>query len=429
MNIYLKEANRIISLIKKEFVLNDGSLCLKKNYLTNLKLNKKMWLDLGDWLPFFFYFKENDFISSQMNLLDPFLKNNLLISEFNTFKIKNLCKSYEYSDFLLGLLDYYLEDKSDKNLKNLISHANKSIDIFNFDKKINSFYNPKFRLRIPVVDSRDGMFIEIFIEIFKITRDKKYLEISKNIFNQLINSPFYKKYHLLPTFSTSNKFIPYLLRSEKFKSAEICKANSNSLYGFLSLYMETNDESIKEEIDKIINKIKSISIGGGIIKTFYPNKKLNSSFLTASFSILDFLCDLYFITGIKEYLNFAVKIADYWLELQSKKTNLFPLHNNSRIDFFDSETDMSVALTKLYELTEEDRYKDSAEKCLEAIINFHGKYNYVSSIDIEDEKIINPDQKTKFLALFLKLLILKMEYLKGERIYTNSRLFNLLKDR
>jgi rhamnogalacturonyl hydrolase YesR len=430
MNRYLQEANRIITLIKKEFILDDGSLCLKKNYLTNVKLNKKMWLDLGDWLPFFFYFKEDDFIINQMNLLDLFLKNNLLVSEFETLKIRNLYKSYEYSDFLLGLLDHYLENKSDKNLKNLLFHVDKSIEIFNFDKKINSFYNSKFKFKIPIVDSRDGMFIEIFIEIFRITKNKKYLEVSKNIFNELISSSFYKKYNLLPTFFISNKLVSYLLRSKKFKIAEICKANTNSLYGFLNLYIETGDENIKKEIDKIINKIKNISInGGGVIKTFYPNNKKSNSFLTSSFSILDFLCDFYFITGTKKYLNFAKKIADYWLDLQSKKINLFPLYDNSKIDFLDSETDMSVALIKLYELTNENRYKDSAERCLEAIINFHGKYNYVSSINVENGKMVNPTQKTKFLALFLKLLILKIEYLKGEKIYSNVRLFNLLKDR
>ena len=76
MSEYQKEAIRIIELIKNEFVLSDGSLCLAKNYITGQKFNKKIWLDLGDWLPFFLYFKEYKFVNSQVDLLSDYLEDN-----------------------------------------------------------------------------------------------------------------------------------------------------------------------------------------------------------------------------------------------------------------------------------------------------------------------------------------------------------------
>ena len=47
----LGEARRIINLLKKEFLLVDGSLCLEKT--GNIKRPFHVFHDLGDFIPFF----------------------------------------------------------------------------------------------------------------------------------------------------------------------------------------------------------------------------------------------------------------------------------------------------------------------------------------------------------------------------------------
>ena len=423
MDNYQQEATRIIELLKQDFLLPDGSLCLKKVGEENLYHN---FADLGDVIPFLLYFNEVKFVDNQIKIFENYLKDGVLISEFPTWKIKGLVKSYEYSDLILGLTDYYNFKKDDNSKRILLSNTDKAINIFKLDKKINSFYWPKFGFSLPVIDSRDGMMVELFVDLYNIFGEEKYLLIAKNIYKRLISLDFYNKYNLLPTFSF-NIFFNHIL---KLNQAVICKNNTNALFAFLSLWKVTGDRKIFENMELMIAAIKNKATSGkgGIIRIYQPGQNISQSFLTASFSILDFLCDFYHQFGQEKDLQFARDIADYWLDLQAE-SGLFPLYNDRSFDFIDSQTDMSIALWKLFELTGDSRYQASADKCLDGIYQFHGKKDYVSSVDIFSGELVNKIKKTKFLALFLKLLILKMELSKGNKIYQDKKLFNLLKDR
>ncbi len=416
------EAKRIIALLKSEFVFPDGSFFLEKE--GNKIFPYRIYPDLGDFLPFFLYFDEDEFVESQVFLYQKSLKNGLLVSEFDTFGISGLVKSYEYTDLMLGLADLYDLRPSDIHKKLLMDTAEKAIKVFSLDKKLSSYYYPRFRLHLPLLDTRDGTLVELFLDLHRLIGDEKYLEIAKNIFNNLINLDFYKIHLLLPSFSA-----PVLKIGKKFNSANICKNTTNSLFGFLALAKAGHRTAFKE-ITKIVSKLKDVSedIGGGIPFNFDPVNRGSKANLTASFPVIDFLCDLYEEDKNPSHLDFAKKVADFWIDKRGK-TGLFPSSPDSIETFFDSETDMCVALYKLWEQTGDLKYQNVADRCFAAILECHGKNDYPLIVDINTGEIVNGTQRTKFLALFLKLIILKIEYEKGEKIYSNKNLYGLLRDR
>jgi len=63
------------------------------------------------------------------------------------------------------------------------------------------------------------------------------------------------------------------------------------------------------------------------------------------------------------------------------------------------------------------------------LVKFHGKFDYALSVDIDTGELLSDAQRTKFLTLFLKLLILKEKLLAGETIYESQFLFDILRDR
>lgn len=426
---YFQEAGRIIALLKKDFLLSNGAFCLERS--NGKVFAHHIFPDLGDFSPFFLYFGEEEFIGGQIAIFKKILKNNVLISEFPSFGIKNLAKSYEYTDLLFGLIDYHLFKKDKESRDLLFDSVNTAIGIFGFDKNPHSFYFPKLRLSLPVFDTRDATFVEIFSELYGLTSDKKYLDISYNIYNKLVNGGYFKKYGLFPTWDANFLVRSFFdLISGKFNSAQIHKNTSNGLFGLLALYKTTGDINVLNTIFRIIGSLKDKATleRGGIIEVYRFGAAAKQASLSSSFSVLDFLCDFYSCVKRKDVLDHAEDIAGYWISRQGK-TGLFSDLSGGESSFFDAETDMCAALYKLSELTGNKGYYEAADKCFSGILEFHGKRDYVLGVDINSGKVTNDTQRTKFIALFLKLLILKIETIGGKSIYGNSKLLDLIKDR
>jgi predicted deacylase len=181
---------------------------------------------------------------------------------------------------------------------------------------------------------------------------------------------------------------------------------------------------------KLIRGLRTHAIDGGVLERFTPLSNGARVSLTASFSILDGLCDCaHFIPELSDdCLSVARGIADFWL-LHQGATGLFPLYPGESESFIDSETDMSIALHKLTEVTGEPRYAAAAERCIDGLIRFHGSADYCLSVNVETGEVLNAGQRTKFVCLFLKVLILRIETSAGGTIFGNATLYELLKDR
>ncbi|MGB3921680.1 MAG: hypothetical protein WBL19_00140 [Minisyncoccia bacterium] len=411
------EGRRIIELLEHDFVLPSGALTWEKVLGENSEAN--LFPDLGDVVAFVEYFDGHRLIEKQIEVYKKSLKNGILVSQFPTLGIMGFAKSYEYSDLLLGLIDNFSINPTETNKKLCVENLEKAIEIFRFDKNISSFYYSTLGWRLPLIDTRDSMFIEIFLDAEKVFDSPRYGEIAENIYEKITSSYFFKRNDLLAAHmpNISGRVV-------------VCKNNTNTLFAWLALYLKTRREDILSSTKRLLSSLESrvLTKNGGVVMNLYDGKLDASANLAASFMLLDFSCDMFKFTGEARALSIAKRIADFWLKHQAS-TGLFPLKPSSKGSFLDSETDMSVALFKLFELTGDGRYKSAAEKCFLGIWQYHRRDNYPLSVDIESGQTIKNVQRTKFLALFLKLLILLISYDEGKTIYGDKDLWNLLRDR
>lgn len=411
------EGRRIVELLERDFVLPSGALTWEKVLGENSKAN--LFPDLGDIVVFVENFGGRRLVEKQIEAYKKSLRNGILVSQFPTLGIRGFAKSYEYSDLLLGLVDNFTINPTEENKTLCVKNLEKAIEIFRFDKNISSFYYSTLGWHVPLVDTRDSMFIEIFLDAEKVFENPRYGEIAKNIYEKIKSSYFFKKNNFLSTHTPniSGKVV-------------VCKNNTNTLFAWLALYLETKDEEVLSSIKRLLSSLerRALTEGGGVVMNLYDEKSDARANLTVSSALLDFSCDMFKFTGEAQALSIAKRIAEFWLKHQAS-TGLFPLKPSSKGSFLDSETDMSVALFKLFELTGSERYKSAADKCFQGIWQYHRKDNYPLSVDIESGKTIKNVQRTKFLALFLKLLILQISYADGRTIYGDKNLWNLLRDR
>jgi uncharacterized protein YyaL (SSP411 family) len=431
---YEQEARRIIEMVKKEFVMSDGALFLERDARGNAFLHN-IFSDLGDVAPFFLYFGETEFIETQARLYKKSLKEGFLVSEFPSLKVSGLVKSYEYTDLLLGLLSLSEAIPTEEYSHLLADTAEASKKAFAFTTHMRSFYHPRLHVGLPIIDTRDATLIECFTSLYRSTNDEKYLSYAKDIFRHLIQTPFYVQHALFADYEPTNAFARILLRNNpKVRQATLCKNTTNALFAFLDLYRITKEEKVLDELHRMSRAVimHAMREDGSMIEKYIPGIQKTSAYLTGSFPILDFLCDLSAeITEEREWaLMHARKIADYWITQQGD-TGLFPSRGavGNKEDFFDSETDVTVAFYKLAEITGEHKYYDAAERCLSGILTYHAPEGYVLGVDVATGAITDKTRRTKFLCLFLKVLILKMEQEKGKTIYGDAKLFELLKDR
>ncbi|HXK40855.1 MAG TPA: hypothetical protein VJ046_02020 [Candidatus Paceibacterota bacterium] len=376
------EVKKIISIIKT-LTLPNGALALERSR-GNLK-PFNIFSDLGDFLPFLLYFGEEEFIEKQIELLKEELgPDKILISQFPTMGMSGLAKTYEYTDLLLGLTDWHLFKKDDDSRELLLDVADKAIDMFCLDGTPRSFYR---YFKIPVTDTRDGTLIECFVDIARATGENKYADIANNIYRRLFNNTHYEKYGLLPAFFTY-KPLTFFLGGE-FKKTAVFKNNTNTIFALQALYRFNGDNEIKERIFKMISKL------------YFSDYKES---LTPSFGVLDLLCDNHMLFKRDQDLSFAKEIASYWLKFQGK-TGLLPLYPSGKESFIDSETDMSIALKKLYEITSDNKYKTASDLIFDGFVKHHGKFDYPLSVNVDTGELVNDTQRTKFLALALKLFL------------------------
>jgi hypothetical protein len=426
---YIAEARRVIALVKKSFTFPDGTLFLER---TGSKVfAHHIFPDLGDVLPFFLYFGEDEFVAHQVSLYEAQLKDGFLVSDFPSLGIRGLVKSYEYTDLLLGLAAYAGTAPEGKRILTEAVRAGERA--FSWATRPRSLYHLQTGIQLPVIDTRDATLIECFTTLYRQTNDDRFLDYGMRVFEALTATPFYRTHGLFADYEPTNAVSRMLLANNpKTRSATLCKNTTNALFAFLDLYRLTKDETVRVELLRTAHAVAQLAQGknGGVIERFQQGSASQEVRLTPSFAYLDFLCDL--AATMPEESEWALlqarDVADAWLSVQGE-TGLFPLAWGGIESFIDSETDMVVALTKLAERTGETKYRDAAVRCRDGLMHYHGGHDYPLGVDIHSGDVINPTQRTKFLCLFLKLLILEIELLAGSSIYGDDELFELLKDR
>ncbi len=423
------EADRIIQLLRTDYLLPSGALSLQR--VGQSLDNRTSLSDLGDIVPFLLYFAAEDLALGQIEAARLLAPQGLLLSETPTKGVRGFYKSYEYSDYILGLLAYYDYSRQPADRQQVIEALDQAIRLFRFDLRWSSYNFRRWPWQLPIRDYRDGMFVELLAQASVVLEQPSYLQLAQAFSDQLVDDSQWKQWGVWPSFSFGGR--AYHLWSQLFprlRRFELVKANSNTIFGLLQLYRQAPEQALRKAIETSLNAVIEhfTTAEGKVWSQFEPGIGASKETVTAAFTLIELLCDASVVLRQPSYVGVARRIADYWLAQQSS-LGLFPLTPGHNKSFVDSNTDMMVALYKIAELSLEPRYREAADRCLEGMVATFGTHNYPLHLDATTGEVINNVIKSKFLALFLKAIILKLEFDAGHTIYQTSALFELLKDR
>lgn len=380
--------------------------------------------DLGDYLPFLPLFGGDAFVAPHLAAVARALPDGLLPPQERRAGIP-VRTSYEYTDLLQGL--FWAADRDPVALPLARLVAERAIRLFHLGAGTCSVVPTALPWGLPALDTRDGMFLELFAGRDAIPGAARAVN---GLRDELITIPAFCTHGLFPTFAPRGaaRLLPRLRRAAG--TYLFMKHNSNAAYGLLAL-AQHGDGAARQALDRWTDAFLKRGVGddGAVVHRarFTPNGFVDrEEFATSTHTAIDLLCDLAHAFGRDDCLAAARRIADRALAGRGR-TGLFPLRRSAPDDDLDVQTDMIVALTKLHELSGDAVYGDAARVALDAVLAYHRRQDaLVLSVDVETGAVRDGAQKTKFIALFLKALHLA---LSEKRIYADPALHALIADR
>ncbi|HEC35043.1 MAG TPA: hypothetical protein ENI39_00740 [Anaerolineae bacterium] len=421
----------------KEYYLNtEGVFVGAIDCLSGRKLDvQPIHEDLGDVVPFCLYYGETELARRQVNAALEAIRD----WRFSNPRRPQWWKldAYDWSDLLWGLIDW-AESNSDrgiwKEIELLFERWNKTFVLPN-GRAVGIAVKFPIPFPLPIAMLRSvGMYPELLVRWYRITRQEKYLRWAREIADQWLSDPFYQEFGLFPIASIGNvttlKLICPLLVScqkDRLYKVRVFKDNTNFVASLFALYEETRDRQIATEIARWLQQVSSrlVDDDGGVHMEWVPGGELGRV-ESSSFQIIDLMCDIHRLLDSSDALALASRVADFWLSQQGA-TGLFPYYAGETATSSDTQTDMSVALLKLAELSEEEKYYEAALKGLQGIAKFHYyPFGMANSVDINSGKVLDTVSKTKFYALSLKGWIALENY---GRLFQEATFHDLLADR
>ena len=397
----------------------------------------RLFNDLGDYLPFMAYLGEKKFCDRHLQDVKNILtKDHLLPPDFKYFGLP-CTRSYEHTDLLLGLIDAYTFFPSE-DLKALLSTVSQGvIQAFHPDgKNPSSWYFPTIKYHLPILDYKDGMFIEIWTLLAEAIDEPRYLKKAEDLASKLIKAVPKPFAPLVPDVVGMNP-IGHLVTHTYLNKHRLhytpMKYLSNTAYAILEIYKATRKDIYLNLLKEIKTALQTYALDENHrIVEFDRNgtKAIQSktAHLVQNFPIMDWAADCFYFTKDESFLTFAKQIADAWLPLQEAQTGLIPFSTKSQETDLDTLTDTSMAFMKIGELSGDQKYSEAGKRIINGILTYHRKpelKGYVLMVNAKTGEVTCNDLKIKFICLFLKAIIVLDEQ---KPIYGTS-LYELTKDR
>lgn len=332
-----------------------------------------------------------------------------------------------------------------------------------------SIYYPKMKFYLPITFSQGGGTLEALWNVsFDIEEDEPELskEIRRKVHRSLEfwqNSRYFLNYglfpckegkilkfgHLLSHQSTDGAYahanncgiytpaskavldnfkliyrISHSLRTSLF--AKIMKDNSNLAYAFLTVG-SSYTERYSNTINKWISRMNQIELQGLTPMYWHPYYGPSKPELKVSHTHLSFLINYYWLIEKDEQkIDLAVRITRLVLKKFRMRNGLLAERSDEAATYFDSQTDMCVALCKLSEITGDPKWHQEAIDLTIKARKYHdSKEGYVLSVDDKGD-IVNPTVSPRFNFLHAKSQI-ALENVGNIR--TNKNVFDSLEDR
>lgn len=409
-----KRARDIVTLMRDSLTSSTGLLSQGKY---KGQLSPELIIDdFGDIAPFIALYGGEDICKVNLDYIEAH-KHNL-----------GFDRAFAYTDLILGLLWYSKVGQHAAQSRELAVHLSNQVVEQWYSKDGAKIYSMKLHgVTIPVTNGIDSTFIEVWTEMYREFSDQKYLELAIKTYEYYASIHSSHKTNLIPLHHKADiRALPIqLLRPMLFTEVHIMKDNSNYLFSLLDLIRTGYDKQhVITNFDQVF-----FTIAGRVTNNTLTNvlSSQGKSDLLSSFALIDIACDAYNTIGKNTYLDVARELADSWLALPANKTGLLPKQYQGARSYFDSETDMAVALIKLYECTGEQKYINKANDLVKGVNEYHWfDEGYALEVDIQTGDRINECIKTKFVALHIKILHI---LLSEKKIYKDEQLFMLAKDR
>lgn len=385
---------------------------------------RPIYEDFGDVAPFLIACGAGDIADREFSALKSELDSSFLY--INPRRSRPwMIKTYDWTDLLLGLLDYDkcqpgsgAKELADSLLSIWWGTFGKEDYISGRAIRVNS----KKAIAIPMSSLHDiGMFPELLVQRSNVqneTQSMDFLSIATKIVDSIVDDEFTKKYGIFPNYLNLcdrlspgvSKWFDCLFRSKKHATAttaNLFKENTNALASVLAVWEMTGEpkylKALNHWLDGCLKHMQTPS--KMIAMGWNPKKGVIHPPTDHNFQFVDLMCDIYHQTGQERFIESAEAVANTWLQARGS-SGFFPHHIEGRyseLAMSDSQTDFSVALLKLSALTNNTSYSTAAEEVLQSI----SEYMYTGAgmanwVDVHSGKALDGVCKTKFLVLSLK---------------------------
>ena len=403
--------------------------------------------ELGDYVPFIAASGDAAYVRNQVQLLQKQLESRPSLFDAPQARVHAGVRlslpfnirpahtdSLDYTEILYGLLelhqlwqDYSLIELADRVLQQVSA-------LFARNGFIATWCLLRPRWALPVCESMNGMYIEIFADFFRATRDRQYLESARELADHWVSLPNFREKGFFPSVHLLSKSMTWIPRFRRIAArAELVKYNSCMASGLMALFREDPGGPWADHLRHWASGIvQHFQFQPGVFYHLSDDTPLLPQFperpvLSTNFAIIEIFADLFHALGDQQYFELALAGADFWLEQQSARTGLFPDAVGGDTSYLDGNTDLIMALMRMFELTGEDKYMHSSLRALKGILKYHrAPCGYMRDVGLETGKPLCPNVETRFVSLLLKPLLL---FQRGWRIYGQENMSDILRDR
>lgn len=449
-----QKAEELINLIKTRFVTADGLLA--RNYPVT---NRTLFTDFDDIAPFFIFFKETEFLLSQVKIIQE--KNESL---FSLCHVDGVLVTRTIDEWFGGLYALWKEtgDQITYNLltesvefvlKHLMKDGFLSAALYSKNGKAVPFYESWSAGLLETFCEMREQFPAAFEEAQKTLRawvQNEYFEthslfpyrvysspIKKTIQEKILSRSFpIRRNSRPPSIVTGcrTRLVRNILTQVRFHTinglySQLMKSNSTCAFALLEFYKATGDKFWLEGLLRwITSATENFCDHGKVYMEFVPKSTLRrDAGITPAFILTDVLCDtIYFAENcISEYkdkfISTIKEILDYgW---QSRLENgLVPRYDGGDFAHIDNQVDFAVSLRRYAQLAGEESYKaksiELTKRALELHYSPNGYFTYSGSVA---KNVIDPKYNALLLKGFANLITI------DELLYPDY--YSLFKDR
>jgi hypothetical protein len=391
--------------------------------------------DLADYLPQLYLAGGGDYVRGQIDLaVEVFKREQVILTPRERrgfFSLWRRANPFYSTDFLLGFVILHRLDQALVPLDRLRDIAYSILGMYNRNGWMVKEVVYPFRWRVPLSESDSLLFVEMWVELYRLTSDGMFLDAAEDLARRWLDHPLTQNHGVVPQLAILS---PKWRRIPRFSGREavavLYKHNTGFLTGLMALTQLEEDRWRPAAIRATDGICQHFMDDNG--RVFFRFESMGSEMQRTGVSlgnsvVIEPLLDMFQLFGRDQDLSRAKSVAEYWISLQDPDTGLVPNDQGDLRSEMDHQTDFAVNLHRLYVVTGNRQYLDTVLRIVSGQLRHHRKaYGYVNAVHGKTGAVIDGTVETRYTSLFLKiLLLLKL----GKSAWDNPDIGWVLKDR